>query len=66
MPPSDPAETNSFLDSLNFPVINSDVAKELDSPLTLVEITCAMKSMLNNKAPGPDGYRVEFFLKISA
>ena len=50
---SDPTETNSFLDSLNFPVINPDVAKQLDLPLTVEEITCAMKTMQNNKAPGP-------------
>ena len=51
---------NLFLDSLNFPVINSYPVKELDSPLTVEEITLAMRSMQNNKAPGPDGLPVEF------
>lgn len=64
--PSDTTKMNSFLDSLNFPMINPDVAKELDSPFTVEEITLATKSMQNNKAPGPDGFPVEFFFKIQA
>ena len=43
-------------------MINPDVAKELDLPdLTVEEINHTIKSMQNNKAPGPDGFPVEFF-----
>lgn len=45
-------------------MINSDAAKELDSPLTVEEITLAMRSMQNNKAPGPDGLPVEFLKRF--
>lgn len=38
--------------------------KELDLPLTMEEIVAATKSMQSNKAPGPDGFPVEFFLQI--
>uniref|UniRef100_A0A3B5R5U9 Reverse transcriptase domain-containing protein n=1 Tax=Xiphophorus maculatus TaxID=8083 RepID=A0A3B5R5U9_XIPMA len=62
--PANPTEMNQFLDSLNFPVINPNVAKELDLPLTIEEIVAAMKSMQSSKAPGPDGFPVEFFKKF--
>ena len=59
----DTSEMTSFLDSLNFPLIDPDAAKKLDSPLTAEEIIFAMKNMQNNKAPGPDGFPIEFFFK---
>ncbi len=61
---SDTAEMNTFLDGLNFPVIDSDAANGLDAPLAVEEIILALKSMQNNKAPGPDGFPVEFFKKF--
>lgn len=33
----------------------------LDSPLTTQELMLALQKMQNNKAPGPDGFPVEFF-----
>ena len=60
----DTTEMNSFLDSLNFPVINPDSAKDLDSPLSVEEITLAIRNMQNNKTPGPDGFSVEFFKRF--
>ena len=62
--PSGTTEMNLFLDSLNFPVINSYPVKELDSPLTVEEITLAMRSMQNNKAPGLGGLLVEFLKRF--
>ena len=41
--PSDTTDMNYFLDSLDFPVINPEVAKQLDSLLTVEEIMLAMK-----------------------
>uniref|UniRef100_A0A3Q3ENM7 Reverse transcriptase domain-containing protein n=1 Tax=Kryptolebias marmoratus TaxID=37003 RepID=A0A3Q3ENM7_KRYMA len=62
--PADSSEMNQFLDGLKFPVITPDVAEELDAPLTREEIVAAMKSMQSNKAPGPDGFPVEFYKKF--
>lgn len=61
--PSDLTEMHSFLDELNFPTIAPDVATNLDSPLTTEEIILAINNMQSNKAPGPDGFPVEFFKK---
>ena len=33
----------------------------LDSPLSTVEITHTIKAMQSGKAPGPDGFPVEFY-----
>ncbi len=43
------------------PVIDSDAVNGLDAPLAVEEIILALKSMQNNKAPGPDGFSVDFF-----
>lgn len=62
--PPDTTEMNLFLDNLDFPVVNVDVAQKLDLPLTVEEITLAMRSMQNNKTPGLDGFPVEFFKRF--
>lgn len=54
----------SFLDEIEFPTISPEVARKLDSPLTLGEITLAINQMQNNKAPGPDGFPTEFYKKF--
>ena len=59
--PSDLSDMHSFLNELEFPSINRDMIKQLDSPLTIEELKIALRNMQNNKAPGPDGFPVEFF-----
>lgn len=55
---------NQFLDNLENPTIDCDRVKELDAPLSLEELLLSIKAMQSNKAPGPDGFTVEFFKKF--
>lgn len=59
--PPDPAEMTSFFENLSAPTVDPDVADGLDAPFSLQEIAAAIKSIQSNKAPGPDGFGVEFF-----
>lgn len=59
--PPDTTEMNSFLHNLNFPVINPDSAKELDSPLTVEEITLAMRNMKITKLLARTDSQLNFF-----
>lgn len=47
-----------------YPVIDSDTANQLDSPLSLEEVSNSIKAMQSNKAPGPDRFPIEFFWNI--
>uniref|UniRef100_A0A671WYB0 Reverse transcriptase domain-containing protein n=1 Tax=Sparus aurata TaxID=8175 RepID=A0A671WYB0_SPAAU len=63
---SDPADMHTFLDELQFPSINPELVNQLDSDLTTQELNSALQNMQNNKAPGPDGFPVEFFKAFQA
>ncbi|KAA8577775.1 hypothetical protein FQN60_005362, partial [Etheostoma spectabile] len=65
-PPPDTSVMDSFLNNLDIPTVNEELAKRLDEPLSLGEITSCISQMQSNKTPGPDGYPVEFFKKFSA
>lgn len=62
--PTNSNNMKQFFDKLQTPTIAPDIAKKLDAPLNLTEITKAIKEMQNNKSPGPDGYPAEFFFKF--
>lgn len=64
-PPSDSLSMDSFLDNLEFPSLSEDLSGSLEEPLELKEITSCISQMRSHKAPGPDGYPVEFFKKFS-
>lgn len=36
---------------------------ELDAPITLLELQQALGSMKSGKAPGPDGFTVQYYKK---
>lgn len=57
-------QRKTFLDKLEFPHISSETSVYLDQPLTITEITEAVKLMQSSKAPGPDGYPIEFYKKF--
>uniref|UniRef100_A0AAR2KLP1 Reverse transcriptase domain-containing protein n=1 Tax=Pygocentrus nattereri TaxID=42514 RepID=A0AAR2KLP1_PYGNA len=59
--PIDSTRMDNFLDGLSIPVVDVDIAKQLDSPLSLEEVLNAIKAMQSNKAPGPGGFPIEFF-----
>ncbi len=49
-----------FLDSLDFPRLESHTAAELNRDVELEEIQAAISSMQSGKTPGPDGFTAEF------
>lgn len=59
--PADNTRMNEFLQNLSTPVVDSDIAKQLDSPLSVEEVFNSIKAMQSHKAPGPDGFPIEFF-----
>ena len=59
--PTDNTKMNKFLQNLSNPVIDTNTAKQLDCPLSLEEVSNAIKAMQSNKAPVPDGFPIEFF-----
>ena len=48
-------------DISNLPKINEEQKVNLDREITKGEVEEALKSLKNNKSPGPDGYTAEFF-----
>lgn len=52
---------DAFLQDLDFPDMSTDAIDQLDSTLTMQELTLALQNMQNNKSPGPEGFPVEFF-----
>lgn len=64
--PPDLADMHRFLNKLQFPSIDPELANQLDSVLTIQELNSALQNMQNNKSPGPDGFPVEFFKAFQA
>ncbi|KAF7661937.1 hypothetical protein LDENG_00250320 [Lucifuga dentata] len=56
---------HQFLNSIEFPSVNPEVANNLDRPITLEEVAAAIRSMKSNKTPGLDGFGIEFNKKFS-
>ena len=56
----------TFLDSIDIPNINVAAKDNLDKPIHLQEIVDSIQKMQSGKSPGPDGYPVEFYKKISS
>lgn len=62
--PSGAHDMASFLQNLNFTTIDPAIAGDLKAPIETNKINLAIKRMKGNKAPGPDGFPVEFFKKF--
>ncbi|XP_063315782.1 vomeronasal type-2 receptor 26-like [Pelobates fuscus] len=58
------AATTAYLTNLQQHTITPEEAEELDSPITEEEIRQALKTAKTGKAPGPDGFPVEYFKKL--
>lgn len=52
---------NSFYEGLDIPQISSEFKALLDQPISCEEVSHAILSLQNGKAPGPDGFTAEFF-----
>ncbi len=51
--------------SITFPQINAEAARDLGGPITVVEVQDAIKSLQSNKSPGPDGLTTEYYKTFS-
>lgn len=58
---SESVHDNRFLDNLDLPTISEEDKASLEQPVSVVEIGQAIKLMKTKKAPGPDGYPIEFY-----
>lgn len=60
---SPPINTTNLdlLNSLEYPTIDENTAKNLGDPITESEIQVAINSMNPGKSPGPDGFTVGFY-----
>lgn len=56
-----PVQSENFQD-LDFLMLNDAQANTLEQPINSDIIFKTLKSIKRNKAPGPDGFTVEFFL----
>ncbi len=54
-------EIENFLDGLPIPKINTVHKDLLDAGISEEEVLGAINSLQNNKAPGPDGFPIEYF-----
>ena len=54
----------TFPSTFVWAVVSGDQNKKLTTKFSLLEIRTALKSMGRNKAPGLDGFSVEFFIKF--
>lgn len=59
--PTENTKMNKFLQKLLNPVIDTNTARQMDSPLSLEEVLNAINAMQSNKTPGPDGFPISFF-----
>lgn len=57
-------EINSFLDSLDLPVLNEEQNKTLIEDITEKELRIAISKVKINKSPGSDGYTAEWYKEL--
>ncbi len=63
--PNDPAILDSFFKKIELPTINPDLNSDLGRPVVASEVAEAITAMQSSKAPGPDGFPIEFYKKFA-
>uniref|UniRef100_A0A4W5RYX9 Reverse transcriptase domain-containing protein n=1 Tax=Hucho hucho TaxID=62062 RepID=A0A4W5RYX9_9TELE len=61
---ADTLELDDFFHSLSVPSVGRDLVKKLEQPITVEELSNAVKSLQSGRSPGPDGYSTEFYKKF--
>ena len=54
-------EMNNFLETSSLPKFNQEEIDHLNRPITRNEIEYVIKTLPENKSPGPDGFTGEFY-----
>ena len=54
-------EMDRFLDKVNLPRLNQEETEIIRKPITSTEIKTVIKTLSENKSPGPDGITGEFY-----
>ena len=57
-------EMDKFLEKYNFPKLNQEEIENLNRPITSKEIKTVIRTLPENKSPGPDGFTAEFCQKF--
>lgn len=55
----------TFFDKLSFPSVPTELNTSLGEEISSIEIMQAIKTLKNNKTPGPDGFISEFYKKFA-
>ena len=56
-----PEEMDEFLEKYNLPMLNQEEMENMNRSITSTEIESVTKKLPNNKSPGQDGFRGEFY-----
>ena len=54
-------EIDRFLEKFNLPRLNQEEIEIMNNPITSTEIEAVIKSVPQNRNPGPDGFTGEFY-----
>ena len=57
-------EMKKFLEKYNFPKLNQEEIKNLNRPITSMEIETVIRNIPANKSPSPEGFTAEFYQKF--
>ena len=57
----DRSQGDTFFEICDIPQLNNEQKQFLENPLTLGEISRALKDMVNDKSPGLDGFTTNFY-----
>uniref|UniRef100_A0A8C5Q6A3 Reverse transcriptase domain-containing protein n=1 Tax=Leptobrachium leishanense TaxID=445787 RepID=A0A8C5Q6A3_9ANUR len=52
---------STFLQEVHLPQLTEDLHQTLAAPISLFELTSAIKGLPNGKAPGPDGFMAHYY-----